>query len=161
MKYVLMLAIAVLFSACSHKHECGNCESEKAEAHAGHAAHAAAAAPAAPADRKCCSDGTNCGEAKDGGVCKADAGIAVASDVTQQISKEELTKMYTAKKRQLGKSCSSAASAYCGKVTRDLNVTEEEVSCLWNKVFRSSRETLPKLDGTDCAKMIKSFAAKK
>jgi len=123
---------------------------------------APASAAASAATRSCCSAGANCStpDPKDmGGVCKADSAIGMEG-LTQPITPDELAKLYTANKKQLGKTCSSAASAYCGKVSRDLNVTQDEVSCLWSKVFRVTRETLPRLDNTDCAKLLQKFAKK-
>ncbi len=80
--------------------------------------------------------------------------------ITQKISQEEFTKLYSKNKETLGKNCTNPAMAYCGKTTKDMMVSESEVSCLWGKVFRSTRETLPELDGTTCAKTIKGFVKK-
>jgi hypothetical protein len=70
------------------------------------------------------------------------------------IAKDMVAKLYKVNKKKLGKTCSSAASAYCGKVSRDLNITEEEFSCLMDKTTRMTKEALPALDGTECATMI-------
>lgn len=84
----------------------------------------------------------------------------MSAKVTQQISSEEFTKIYSQNKEKLGKSCTTPAMTYCGKTTKDMMVSESEASCLWTKVFRATRETLPELDGSACAKMIKGFAKK-
>ena len=84
----------------------------------------------------------------------------MSEKVTQKISQEEFTQLYTKNKEKIGKSCTAPAMSYCGKTTKDMMVSENEASCLWTKVFRVTRESLPELDGSTCAKMIKGFAKK-
>ena len=101
-----------------------------------------------------------CGGAKEASTHAPAAETATAAtDAVTAGAKEEIAKIYTSQKAKLGKTCSAAASAHCGKVTRDLNITEGELSCLWGKVFRTTKEAIPDLDGSACAKLIKSAAA--
>ncbi len=163
MKYILMLAAALLFSACSstgHHH-----------AHGDHGKHHAHGEGKSECGDSCDTKKSDCDgacdvkkeEKKSDCGCDASAGDTVkaaAAAATPVMAKEEITKLYTANKAKLGKSCSPAASAYCGKVTRDLNVTEDELSCLVDKVYRTTKDALPKLDNSECAKMIKKIAKK-
>ncbi len=115
------------------------------------------------ADKKaesCCAAGKTCTH-KDGASCSAEvAHITTSPKLLKSISQEEFSKVYGKNREQLGQKCSTPAQKYCGKTTKDINVNETEAACLWTKVFRSTRESLPELDGTPCAKMIKGFAKK-
>jgi hypothetical protein len=51
-------------------------------------------------------------------------------------------------------SCVAPAMEYCGKVNKDMQVTQSEFSCLRALVTRTSRNYLPKLDNTQCATTI-------
>ena len=166
MKFLVMMMIAMMAVSCAHKHgggchdtaktECG-CDKEKS----GTAKHS-------------CSDGHEHKAHKNDadhdhdhdGKHKHDHGAThtpastMSEMVTQKISQEEFSKLYTKNKDKLGKSCTNPAMSYCGKTTKDMMVSEAEASCLWTKVFRTTRESLPELDGTACAKTIKGFVKK-
>lgn len=142
--------VAMMAVSCAHKHGGGCHDSEKKE---------------------CCHksaeekqhDCPNCEGKKAHGHdhSKMETPAPTMSDkVTQKISQEEFAQLYTKNKEKLGKSCTNPAMAYCGKTTKDMMVSENEASCLWTKVFRATRESLPELDGSACAKMIKGFAKK-
>jgi hypothetical protein len=157
MKFLFLVMMTVFVGACAHKHqghegsktecgcnttnenksekkECDCAKDQKHEAcdhHEGHSGHAAVTENPLMSDK-----------------------------ITQQISQEEFNKIYTKNKTKLGKQCTNQAMTYCGKTTKDMMVSETEASCLWTKVFRASRDTMPELDGTACAKTIKGFAKK-
>lgn len=76
--------------------------------------------------------------------------------IRKTISKEEFQKFHEANANELGAKCSEAAMTYCGKETKDLELTESELICLWQRVYRVTREVLPKLDDTPCAELIKT-----
>ncbi len=190
MKYILLLSAMFLFTACNsaHKHEghdhskmeghecSGGCDHHKDGKEAKDAKPACGCGAKTDAkqecskdckdkakgDRKCCSEKKACAttDGKDAAACSMETATTTKDNLLAKISGEDLTKAYTTNKDKLGKTCSAAASAYCGKTSRDMMINETELSCLWTKVFRATRETLPKLDGTDCAKMIKTFAKK-
>lgn len=158
MKFLFVVLTSVVFVACAHKghHECGGHEG----AHHDHAKMEKSA--------ECgCSMSGSGEKKKDCPVCEGkntmhnhDAAPLMSDKITQKISQEEFSKLYTKNKETLGKTCANSAMAYCGKTTKDMMVSEAEASCLWSKVFRSTRETLPELDGTTCAKTIKGFVKK-
>lgn len=155
MKYLMIFVLSVFLVSCAHKdhssctdcakmecgcdksakekkHDCPNCEGKKTHSH-DHSKMETA--PPMMSD-------------------------TMSEKVTQKISQEEFAQLYTKNKEKLGKSCTNPAMAYCGKTTKDMMVSENEATCLWTKVFRATRESLPELDGSACAKMIKGFAKK-
>lgn len=153
MKYLMILVLSVFMVSCAHKdhsschdesaekkHDCPNCEGKKTHSHEGEGHHKhdhskMETPPPAMSD-------------------------TMSEKVTQKISQEEFMQLYTKNKEKLGKNCTVPAMSYCGKTTKDMVVSENEASCLWTKVFRATRESLPILDGSACAKMIKGFAKK-
>lgn len=159
MKHIIFLAAALLFAGCNtahkahdhgaeagHEHggeECGCAEGsghhEHGEKHDHkHGAEAAAATPTAPAWN-----------------------LSGNPQLKAEISEADFVKAYVDKHTQFGKKCSAAASEYCGKTSKDLAVTQEEVACLWSKAHRVTRETLSQLDKTPCEKLLKNMAPKK
>lgn len=138
----------------SHKGgECAGCEDK---------AKCSADCKSGTKERGCCSEGKSCGT-KEGATGGAMCGVGELESnqaLLQNITQEEFAKLYTKNKSQIGKTCTAPAMEYCGKTTKDLNVTESELSCLWTKVFRVTRERLPQLDGSPCANMIQKFAKK-
>lgn len=116
-------------------------------------------------ERGCCSDDKSCSttDAKtNAAMCKATSSpLENNPRILKNISQEEFAKVFSTNKDKIGQTCSSPAMKYCGKTTKDMNVTEGEMTCLWTKVFRVTRERLPELDGTPCASMIKGFAKNK
>lgn len=111
--------------------------------------------------RSCCSEEKGCTD-KDAATCTAEtANLETSPKLLKNISQDEFATVYAQNRDKIGKSCSAPAMKYCGKTTKDTNISETELACLWTKVFRVTRETLPELDGTPCAKMIKGFAKKK
>lgn len=112
-------------------------------------------------ERGCCSEGKSCSTssvADESETCPIESPLENNARLLKNISRAEFAKIYSENKEKIGETCSAPAMKYCNKATKDLNVTEAEVTCLWTKVFRVSRERLPELDGTPCASMIKSFA---
>lgn len=188
MRFLFLVSIVLFVGACSHKHHhhhnhegghdhskmeqdktCSGCahhdKDHKGEACAecGTKEGCTAGCEGAKKDRVCCSEGKSCStdEASSAEVCKAETSpLENNPKVLKNISQEEFAKVYTKNKTKIGQSCSAPAMKYCGKTTKDLNVTEGELTCLWTKVFRVTRETMPELDGTPCSKMIKGFAKK-
>lgn len=75
--------------------------------------------------------------------------VASLTDVQQKIYEEE----------GLQETCAGAASELCGKVTRDLAITEDEFICLFEKSTRKTREFLPNYDGGECDTQIKEKLA--
>jgi hypothetical protein len=109
----------------------------------------------------CCKEGKACKkDGKAGAMCTSASSLENNPRILKNISQEDFAKVYSDNKDKLGKSCSAPAMKYCGKSTKDLMITEGELSCLWTKVFRVSRERLPELDGSPCATMIKGFIKK-
>jgi hypothetical protein len=189
MRFLFLVSIVIFVGACAHKphhhhhnHEgghdhakveqdknCGGCAHHD-KAHKGENCNScgtkdgcSASCEGEKKERGCCSDNKTCStkDAKNGEVCTAEATTLENSPkILKNISQEEFSKVYTANKEKIGQSCSNPAMTYCGKTTKDLNVTQNELTCLWTKVFRVTRETLPELDGTPCSKMIKGFAKK-
>ena len=165
MKLLVMMMIAVLAVSCAHKHdgachdgaktECG-CDKEKSAA----AGHECSSCDGHKGHKHEATHGHDANHKHDHGAMHAPASMLMSDKVTQKISQEEFTKLFTTNKANFDKSCSVPAMSYCGKTTKDLMVTEAEASCLWTKVFRTTRESLPVLDGSACSKMIKSFAKK-
>jgi hypothetical protein len=142
MKFLMMLTAALLFTACAHKgHK--NCGGE------GH---------------KCEKD-QNCGKC-DGEKkescpeCAAsEAATAAPAWNLNGITKEQFQAAYNKEKTKLNKNCVKAATEYCGKTTKDLQITETEAMCLWEKSNRVTREVLPQLDKTKCDKTLKKMTA--
>jgi hypothetical protein len=182
MKFLLLVMMTLFVGACAHKHGgatacgCNKTMEEKQACGCGMGAGTAdATKPAACAcegkkhyhdhdkqKRECCSEKT-CSDHKGHAgheSCQMDTNALMSDKITQKISQEEFAKLYTTNKEKLGKTCTTPAMTYCGKTTKDTMISEGEASCLWTKVFRVSRDTMPELDGTPCAKMIKSFAKK-
>lgn len=167
MKVLMMIAFTLFVGACAHKHGCSqgaeqkDCACDKKEA--GMKAHDCADCEGGKKEKKeCCSDKTCKHEGHK--ACTADTSAAVpavfplmSGAVTKNVSQEEFSQIYTKNKENLAKHCTSSAVAYCGKITKDMMVSESEASCLWSKVYRVTREALPQLDGTPCAKTIKSL----
>jgi hypothetical protein len=160
MKYILLFATALVFSACSHgwHHHDGHACCQK-EAAAGCCKEMKGDCCAKKeGSRACCSAEGQCSKASGGEAsCKMDASVAVQAP-NAAIAKDMIAKLYKVNKKKLGPTCAAAASAYCGKVTRDLQITEEEFSCLMGKATRSTKEALPSLDGTECATMLQKLA---
>lgn len=150
MRFLFLVSIVLFVGACSHKHH-------DHHDHAGHGDHHKSAEGCnhkTDAEKK----DANCG-------CEPEKPAPETSlennpKVLKNISQEDFAKVYAKNKEKIGQSCSAPAMKYCGKTTKDLNVTEGELTCLWTKVFRVTREVMPELDGTPCAKMIKGFAKK-
>lgn len=174
MKMISIIFAVLFFAACGHKHHDhnhnhdGGHDHSKMEQHATCAGcdhhdkadkgAACAGCKADPSKEKtCCAEG-KCAD----GSCAAETATGLANNpkLLKNISQEEFATVYSKNRDQLGKKCSTPAMKYCGKTTKDVGVTEGEVACLWTKVFRVTRESLPELDGTPCAKMIKGFAKK-
>jgi ABC-type Zn2+ transport system substrate-binding protein/surface adhesin len=168
MKFLVMMMITMMAVSCAHKHD-GKCHEGAAKTECGCDKEKSAG------EKHGCSDGhEHKSHMKDAdhdhdhdGKHKHDHGAmtmpptnTMGDMVTQKISKEEFAKLYTKNKEKLGKSCTNPAMSYCGKTTKDMMVSENEASCLYTKVFRATRESLPELDGTSCAKMIKGFVKK-
>ena len=180
MKSILLLAAALFFAGCSHgdKHH-----DHKDHAHHGDHKHDHSG-PATPEgdDAKKHADGSDCGcghaeksnhsegskehdhHGKINGKCEQ-CTIAQTSALAQEwtftgITKEEFKTAYTKNKTELGKTCTPAAQEYCGKTTKDIGVTEGEATCLMAKTQRVTREVLPKLDKTPCAKLLTKIATK-
>jgi len=118
-----------------------------------------AGADAPKGDRHGASEGAKCAKGSEA-TCMADTWALSSPKLMAQINQEDFTKAYNANKDALGKSCSTAATTYCGKTTAAGTISEGDLNCLWTKVFRVTRESLPKLDNTDCANMIKKIAKK-
>jgi hypothetical protein len=170
MKFFLMMIVAVVAMSCAHKHDGACHDSAKSECGCGK--------EKSGGDKHSCSDGHEHKSHKNeadhdhdhDGKHKHDHGamttpaattaLLMSDKVTRKISQEEFTQLYTKNKEKLGKSCTNPAMSYCGKTTKDMMVSEAEASCLWTKVFRATRESLPELDGSACAKMYKGFAKK-
>lgn len=177
MRIFYVIFAVFCLAACSHKHDHnheGGHDHAKMEQHASCAGCAhhdksdkegacTACKGESVKERSCCSEGKSCAD-KEAGACTADTAATTAlantPKILKNISQEEFAAIYAKNSEKLGKKCSAPAQKYCGKTTKDVNVTENEVACLWTKVFRVTRETLPELDGTPCAKMIKGFAKK-
>jgi ABC-type Zn2+ transport system substrate-binding protein/surface adhesin len=159
MKYLMMMMLTVMAVSCAHKHgeqgsaktECG-CEKDKSTEKAHDCANCDAHKGA---EHK--HDATH---GHDHSTMETPAATMMSDKVTRQMSQEEFAKLYTKNKEKLGKSCTNPAMSYCGKTTKDMMVSETEAGCLYTKVFRATRESLPELDGTACAKMIKGFVKK-
>ncbi len=149
MKYLIMMIVATVAISCAHKHDGAKTECTDCAKH-----------DSADKAHEC----TSCDAHKNGhgSVTTPEAPtFMLAGDmVTQKISQEEFATLYTKNKEKLGKKCTTPAATYCGKTTKDMMVSETEASCLWTKVFRSTRESLPGLDGSSCAKMYKGFVKK-
>lgn len=160
MKFLVMMMIAMMAVSCAHKHD-GKCH-DAAKMECSHEKDApadkASECSACDAHKGHGADATAHGH--DHSAMQTPAAVMMSDKVTQQMSQEEFTKMYTKNKSKLGKSCTNPAMSYCGKTTKDMMVSETEASCLYTKVFRATRESLPELDGTSCAKMIKGFVKK-
>ncbi len=178
MKYLFLVMMTVFVGACAHKHhghdgaktECGcdasaeksgamnngekkecNCGMKEGGAHEGCNHHGE--------QKTCCAEKACKHEGHQ--ACTAETTSLLMSDkITQKISQEEFTKIYAKNKSTLGQKCTNQAMTYCGKTTKDMMVSETEASCLWSKVFRASRDTMPELDNTPCAKTIKGFVKK-
>ncbi|MBY0385279.1 hypothetical protein K2X05_08985 [bacterium] len=151
MKYLMVLVLSVFLVSCAHKDHSSCHDSAKMEC----------GCDKPTADKK--HDCPDCDGKKSHTQehSKMEMPAATMSEkVTQKISQEEFAQLYAKNKEKLGKSCTNPAMAYCGKTTKDMMVSENEASCLWTKVFRATRESLPELDGSTCAKMIKGFAKK-
>jgi hypothetical protein len=168
MKFLVMMMIAMMAVSCAHKHD-GKCHEGAAKTECG------CDKEKSDSGKHSCSDGhehkSHKNEADhdhdhdgkhqhDHSAMETPAAVMMSDKVTQQMSQEEFTKMYTKNKAKLGKTCTNPAMSYCGKTTKDMMVSETEASCLYTKVFRATRESLPELDGTSCAKMIKGFVKK-
>jgi hypothetical protein len=152
MKHIIFLAAALMFAGCS---------SAKKDHHHDHAHHGEHKEGKSDCG---CADGSGHHEHGDEhGATEAKATEAAAWNLAgnpqlkAEISEENFNKMYEAKKTQLGKKCSNAASEYCGKTTKDLAVTKEEVACLWTKAHRVTREVLSQLDKSPCDKILKKM----
>ncbi len=159
MKYLLVVMMTVLVSACAHKHH-GDMGADSGCNKTAEENKNCGCAMQKKDDKKheCANcEGKNTYDHHHHGEAMS---ALMGPKVTQQISNEEFTKLYTQNKEKLGKTCNNPAMTYCGKTTKDMMVSEAEASCLWTKVFRVTRETLPELDGSACAKMIKGFAKK-
>ena len=165
MKFLVMMMIAMMAVSCAHKHD-GKChDAAKMEC-----SHDKDKTAVKDTDKECsacdahkghgASNGDAATHGHDHSAMETPAAVMMSDKVTQQMSQEEFTKMYTKNKSKLGKSCTNPAMSYCGKTTKDMMVSETEASCLYTKVFRATRESLPELDGTSCAKMIKGFVKK-
>lgn len=162
MKYILFFAAAVLFSACSHGHKHEGHDHAAAHQHADGSAcgcsdkDAKAAHHHEAKDHKC----DKC-EGKADKCDKCAAAAAPAEWNINGITQAEFKTAYTKRSAELGKVCTAAAQEYCGKTTKDMGVTEEEVTCLLAKTQRVTREVLPKLDKTPCAKVLKQMSSAK
>lgn len=66
--------------------------------------------------------------------------------------------MYDQHRDELG-ICAGPATMLCKKKSRDMAITGDEFKCLYDKVFRQTRNALPVLDNTDCSKKIKEISA--
>lgn len=171
MKFLFLVSLVFFLGACAQKHSHGHnhegghdhakMEQDKACGGCGHHDQAHGGGNCSDCksgvkNRECCSDTKTCESKEAAAQCTAASMNAIPD--FHNISKEEFVKTYTKKKDKIGPACSNPAMKYCDKSTKDLNVSESEFACLWSKVFRVTRERLPDLDGTPCAKMIKSFA---
>ena len=159
MKFLVMMMIAMMAVSCAHKHD-GKCH-DGAKMECSHDKD-----KTAEKDGECSACDAHKGHdgaatsGHDHSAMETPAAVMMSDKVTQQMSQEEFTKMYAKNKTKLGKSCTNPAMSYCGKTTKDMMVSETEASCLYTKVFRATRESLPELDGSSCAKMIKGFVKK-
>ncbi|MCB9072222.1 MAG: hypothetical protein H6623_01275 [Bdellovibrionaceae bacterium] len=173
MRFLHLIAILLFISACSHgqapsetsgQEQTASCNcAEHDKDHEHHDCSSCAAHGACKEcnhdkkERHCC--GESCAEKKDDkAMCTAGSELSNNPRILKNISPEAFAQAYEKNKETLGKKCSIPATKYCGKTTKDLMVTEAEVSCLWKKVFRVTREQLPELDNTPCAKLIKKMA---
>ncbi len=157
MKFLVMMMIAMMAVSCAHKHGGGCHDTAKTECGCDKDKAATEKHDCAACEGK--KEHKHDGHKHDHGATHTPAST-MSEMVTQKISQEEFSKLYTKNKEKLGKSCTNPAMSYCGKTTKDMMVSEAEASCLWTKVFRSTRESLPELDGTACAKTIKGFVKK-
>lgn len=66
--------------------------------------------------------------------------------------------MFDQHRHELG-ICAGPAASLCKKKTRDMAINADEFKCLYDKVFRQTRNALPVLDNTDCSKKIKEISA--
>lgn len=66
--------------------------------------------------------------------------------------------MFDQHRHELGV-CAGPAASLCHKKTRDMAINADEFACLYDKVFRRTRNALPVLDNTDCSKKIKEISA--
>lgn len=188
MKFIFLVSILLFVGACGHKaHDAAHHHEGHDHATMEHKDHAAACEHhkedkkehkcSACADKdkskcagECKKDGKACGckhegkscgtDGAKGAMCSASESLENNQAILKNISQDEFTKLYAKNKTQIGKTCTTPAMEYCGKTTKDLNVSESELTCLWTKVFRVTRERLPQLDGTPCATMIQKFAKK-
>ena len=159
MKFLVMMMIAMMAVSCAHKHD-GKChDGAKMECNHDKDKTAGKDGECSACDAHKGHDGAAT-SGHDHSAMETPAAVMMSDKVTQQMSQEEFTKMYAKNKTKLGKSCTNPAMSYCGKTTKDMMVSETEASCLYTKVFRATRESLPELDGTSCAKMIKGFVKK-
>lgn len=165
MKYILLLSVLLFVSACGHKHGdhkhegtkaedcgCGHHEAEKKHCD-GKCDHTEGTPHHGEKDHDCaaCAHHTE----------KKAWDLSGNAQLSASISEEDFQKGYLSNSAKLGLSCTSAAQEYCGKTTKDMMVTEQEVGCLWAKAHRVTREKLPKLDKTACEKLLKGMVAKK
>lgn len=175
MRFLFLVSIVMFIGACSHKHSHNHdgghdhSKMEQDKSCAGCAHHdknhkdGDCAECGKEKARGCCSDDKSCSskDATGTAICSAEASALENNPkILKNISKEEFAKVYSTNKEKIGQVCSQPAMKYCGKTTKDMNVSEGELTCLWTKVFRVTREILPELDGTPCSKMIKGFAKK-
>ncbi|MBY0451500.1 MAG: hypothetical protein K2P92_00605 [Bdellovibrionaceae bacterium] len=167
MKMVLSLVLVFGFVACS--------SAKKDEAASKDCA--VCAGSESKADCKCedhkagqsCEHGTSCKDQHGSHGSKGHEATALPAEawtldqphMKQRITQHEFQTALGKSQEKLNKSCVAPAQKYCGKTTKDMAVTESEVVCLYTKVHRVTREKLPQLDGTPCAKLIKGMTASK
>ncbi len=162
MKFLMGLFLVCGLAACSStaqkteaKEECQTCaDSEKKEKcdcseHKDKAAH------------QCGSEDGCKGHHGDKGhqamALPAEAWPLDAAHIKGRISQDQFMASLSKNQEKINKSCLAPAQKYCGKETKDMNVSTNEVVCLYTKVNRVTREKLPQLDGTPCAKLIKTM----